>query len=69
LEGINILETLKLKVFATYGYFYLGKIYAETSQREKAVETLKKTEFVFREMGMDYWPLRTQEALEQVQSQ
>jgi DNA-binding NarL/FixJ family response regulator/class 3 adenylate cyclase/tetratricopeptide (TPR) repeat protein/ABC-type dipeptide/oligopeptide/nickel transport system ATPase component len=67
LEGIDILETLKLKVFATYGYFYLGKVYADTSQGEKAVETLKKAESAFREMGADYWVLKTREVLDRIE--
>ena len=40
---------------------------ADTGQREKAVETFKKAEGAFQEMGMQYWLRRTQEALERVQ--
>jgi tetratricopeptide (TPR) repeat protein len=67
LEVIDIFEKLKLKVYAAIGYFHLGKIYADTSQREKAVETLKKAESAFREMGMDYWPRKTREVLDRIE--
>ncbi|GAG25692.1 unnamed protein product, partial [marine sediment metagenome] len=36
-------------------------------QKEKALETLKKADGMFREMGMDYWLRRTQEVLERIQ--
>jgi tetratricopeptide (TPR) repeat protein len=46
------------------GYLYLGELYADMGQREKALETLKKAEGMFQEMGMDYWLHRTQEVLQ-----
>jgi tetratricopeptide (TPR) repeat protein len=64
LQGIKILEELKLKPLYAPGYHYLAELYAETGQREKALENLKKAEGMFREMGMDYWVTKTQEVLE-----
>ena len=49
------------------GYLYLGELYADTGRREKAIETLKKAEGAFKEMGMDYWVRRTQDVLERVE--
>jgi hypothetical protein len=45
----------------------LGELYANTGQREKALETLKKAEGVFQEMGMDHWMRRTQSVLQRMQ--
>jgi len=66
LQGIAILDELKLKPWSNVGYLYLGELYADTSQREKAIETLKKAEGMFQEMGMDYWLRRTQDVLERL---
>jgi len=67
LEGMKIYEELKVKPGCSWGYFRLGELYADVGQREKALETLKKAEGAFQEMGMDYWLRRTQEVLERVE--
>lgn len=67
LQGIRILDELQLKPLCSQGYLYLGELYADTGQREKAIETLKKAEAAFREMGMDHPLRRTQEVLERVE--
>jgi hypothetical protein len=41
----------------------LGELYADTGQKEKALEHLKKAEERFQEMGMRYWLAKTQEVL------
>ena len=63
LEGIKILEERKIRPYSSWGYLYLGELYADMGQREKALETLNKAETAFRNMGMDYWLRRTQDAL------
>jgi len=68
LEGIRMLEEAKAKPYSAQGYLYLGELYADTGQREKALETLKRAEGMFQEMGMDYWLHRTQKVLERVES-
>lgn len=55
LQGIKILEEFKLRPYIASGYLYLGELYADTSQREKALENLKKVEAEFKAMGMDYY--------------
>jgi tetratricopeptide (TPR) repeat protein len=67
LQGIRIAEELKLKPVASQAYLSLGELYADTGQREKALEALKKAESMMQEMGMDYWLRRTQEVLERVE--
>jgi len=68
LQGITILDELKAKPLCCIGYFYLGELYADMGQREKALETLNKAKGMFQEMGMEYYLRRTQEVLEGVQS-
>jgi tetratricopeptide (TPR) repeat protein len=63
LQGITILEELKMKPWSTDGYLFLGELYADSGQKEKALEILKKAEIAFQDMGMDYWLRRTQEVL------
>lgn len=63
LQGIKMLDELKLRPCFSQGYFFLGELYVDTGQREKALENLKKTERMFQEMGMDYWLAKTREIL------
>ncbi|MFQ5976420.1 MAG: guanylate cyclase, partial [Candidatus Hydrothermarchaeales archaeon] len=63
LQGIKILDELKLKPLYAQGYLFLGELYADTGQQDKALESMKKAEEMFREMGMDYWLAKTQEVL------
>jgi predicted ATPase len=66
LKGINLLEELKLKSSYPIGYWFLGEIYADTGQKDKALETLKNAESMFEEMGMDYWIERTREVIQRL---
>jgi tetratricopeptide (TPR) repeat protein len=63
LQGIKILDELKLKAFYALGYFYLGELYVKAGQKEKALENLRKGEAMFQEMGMDYWLVETRKVL------
>ena len=67
LQGINILEGLGLKMLYSTAYLYLGELYADTGQVKKAMETLKRTEGMFQEIGMDYWLRKTQAILGKLQ--
>jgi len=66
LQGIKILSELKMKPAVSEGYLYLGELYADMGQREKALENLKRAERAFQEMGMDYWLSRTQAVIEKL---
>jgi tetratricopeptide (TPR) repeat protein len=66
LKGMKILEELKLKPFYTWGHFFLGEIYANARQKEKALGNLKKAEAAFQEMEMDYWLGKTRKELEKL---
>jgi tetratricopeptide (TPR) repeat protein len=67
-QGIKILEELKLKPFQAEGHLYLGELYADCGRMEEAVTSLKKAQSMFREMGMDYWLRRTQEIMSRLDS-
>ncbi len=62
-KGIRILDELKAKPAYAQGYFFLGELYADTGQRDTALENLKKAEKMFEEMGMDHWLEKTTEIL------
>jgi len=68
LQGIKMIEELKVKPYLAEGYLALGELYADTGQEERALEILKKAHGMFQDMGMDYWLARTQSALEKLQS-
>jgi tetratricopeptide (TPR) repeat protein len=63
LKGISIFEELRIKAFFSHGYLYLGEVYADAGQKDKALKNLKKSEGMFKEMGMDYWLAKTRETL------
>jgi hypothetical protein len=63
---MKILDELEEKPFYAQGYLSLGELYADSGQKEKALENLKKAEAMFQEMGMDYWLARTKKLLEMV---
>ena len=67
LQGTEILHELQLKPFCSEGYLYLGDLYADIGQGDKALENLRKAEAMFQEMGMDYWLRRTQSVLDRLQ--
>ena len=62
-QGISLLEELGILPCSGVGYLWLGEVYAESGRKEEALENLKKAETMFREMGMDYWLAKVQEAL------
>jgi len=60
-KGIEFFTNLKLKPYYSQGYLFLGELYIESGQREKALEYLKKAEDNFRDMEIDYWLDKTHE--------
>ena len=50
LKGIKILDNLKYKPFVARGFFYLGELYADMSQKEKALGILRKAEELFQQI-------------------
>jgi tetratricopeptide (TPR) repeat protein len=66
LKGMKILDELKIKPDYAQSYLFLGELYADAGQKEKAIDNLKKAEAMYQEMGMDYWLARTRKFLEMV---
>ena len=60
------MNELKITPYYTQGQLFLGELYANEDQKEKAMENLKKAEAEFKEMGMDYWLAKTQEVLDRL---
>jgi hypothetical protein len=60
---MSLLQELGVAAWYGAGYLWLGEIYAESGRREEAIANLKKAEGMFRDMGMDYWLAKAQEAL------
>ena len=63
LRGLNILDQLKTRPWCAEGHLYLGELYADAGQKEKALGQLSRAQTMFQEMGMDYWQRRTQKVL------
>jgi tetratricopeptide (TPR) repeat protein len=66
LQGIKICDEMKAKPFAAKGYLFLGELYADNGQGEKALENLQRAEKMFKEMEMDYWLGKTKKILERL---
>jgi hypothetical protein len=62
-QGIRIVNELEMKPFEMIGYLYLGELFTDANEREKAQEILKRAKKAFQEMGMDYWLSRTRKVL------
>ena len=63
LQGMKIVDELKLKPLYAQGHLFLGELYANSGQKEKALENLKRAETMFQEMGMAYYLGKAQEVL------
>jgi tetratricopeptide (TPR) repeat protein len=58
-EALMILDKYGLRTLFAIGVFTMGEIYARYVNREQALQSLKKAETMFKEMGMDYWLAQT----------
>ena len=58
-----VIKELKIKAYYPLAHLFLGELYLNAGEKEKAIDNLKKAEEMFREMGMDYWLTRMQKAL------
>ncbi len=66
LEGLRIVEDLRIKPIQARGHVLLGETYAIAGQNKKALATLNKARQMCQEMGMDYYLARTEKALEKL---
>jgi len=63
LDGIRILQDQRQKPDVSVGYLNLAELYLDAGQKEKALQPVRKAEAMFREMVMDNWLEKAQEAL------
>ena len=63
LQGIRLLDELKIKPYSAQGHFFLGELHATTGQKTKAMDCLNRAKDMFQAMGMDYWLVKVQDAL------
>ena len=61
LQGMNILEQLRIKPCLAQGHLFLGELYKNTGQEEMSILNLKKAAEAFKEMGMNYWLAKSRE--------
>lgn len=66
LQGIKILEELKLQPYISLGYFFLGELYSNTGRKDEALINLNKALSMCQEMGIEYWPDKIQEVLDRL---
>ena len=66
LNGIKLLEKLKLRPFISQGYLFLGELYQSAGEKGMALTNLKKAQSMFQEMGMDYWLAKTRLVLDRL---
>ncbi|WDP93201.1 MAG: AAA family ATPase [Desulfobacter sp.] len=65
-KGMKLLKSFEAKPFYSIGHFYLGELFLNTNEPEKAVRHLEKANIFFEEMGMDFWLSRTQKLLSNI---
>jgi class 3 adenylate cyclase/tetratricopeptide (TPR) repeat protein len=65
-HGIKICDELKTRPFSAQGRLFLGELYSDIGQKEKALKNLRRAEEMFQEMGMDYWLIKVQGAVERL---
>ena len=65
-KGLNFFEELRLKCFYPLGCLFLGEVYADAGQKDKALEALKKAESMSEEMDIDYILIKTKEVTERL---
>jgi len=63
LRGIRQADELRLKPWTAVGYFYLGELSTSFGRTEESKGHLQRAEAKFREMGMDDWLGKAQDAL------
>jgi class 3 adenylate cyclase/tetratricopeptide (TPR) repeat protein/ribosomal protein L40E len=67
LQGINLLNELKIKPYISIGALFLGEIYALSDQKEKAIVNLDHAKLMFQKLDMRYWLTKTLAVLGRLQ--
>jgi tetratricopeptide (TPR) repeat protein len=65
-KGLKILSTLETKPDVSIAHLFLGELYWNLGQADKASGFLKEAAEMFEEMGMDYWFKKMKAILEKL---
>jgi len=69
LQGLKILGETEGRPYCAYGFMYLGELYADAGENEKALASLRRALEMYQEMGIEgYWVARTEKALDGLQA-
>jgi tetratricopeptide (TPR) repeat protein len=68
LQGISLLEEMKIRPWQAEGHLLAGELYADAGQQQKALASLTKAQEMFREMEMTHWLYRAQRASDNIQA-
>jgi hypothetical protein len=63
---LKILSTLETKPDVSIAHLFLGELYWNLGQTDKASGFLKEAAEMFEEMGMEFWVNKTQAILEKL---
>jgi class 3 adenylate cyclase/tetratricopeptide (TPR) repeat protein/ribosomal protein L40E len=66
LQAMKWADEAKAKSWHVLVHLRLGEFYVDTGQRQKALETLEKTQEMCRDMGMDYHLARAEKVLKRL---
>jgi len=67
LKGIAIEEEIEARAFSCMGRLLLGRHYAGSGQRGKALELLTTARAMAEEMGMDFWLAMSRDAIRKLE--
>ena len=66
LQGIKLLEELKIRPWQAEGHLLAGELYADSGQKQKALTSLNRAQEMFQDMEMTHWLSRAHTALARV---
>lgn len=66
LQGIRLLEEMKIRPWQGEGHLLAGQLYADTGRHQKALTSLTKAQGMFEEMEMTHWLAKANTALARV---
>ena len=68
LQGIRILNRLKITTLSALGHLCLAELYLISNRRIRALKPFYISQRIFRKTGMEYWLKRTQDSLKELRS-
>jgi len=65
-RGMNMLDECKARLYYDRGCLFLGELYADAGETEKARKYLEKARDMYQEIGVDYYLAKAQSMLERL---